>query len=153
LKKFIHQSTRLNASIYKSFNSFTKSQKLNIWLCDISDLDNEKYEFKIKNKDLHIDTLGSKIIEKKVNRKLEINLIEKNKKVDSIVEINFMKCAPLTDYCTEIHLLHKKLDEKDRHFFNRFWKNALDTLRYFYNEEWIIQDKDLNRSKLTGRNV
>ncbi len=153
MSNFVHQSTRLHCNLLQSYQMFTNEEKLKKWLCDEALIENEDFEIIIDDKNIAIDTTGSQITEKIIEKKLVIHWIEKDKAVDSIVEINFMQCAKRTVHCVEIHLLHKNLPDELINFYNIFWKNALDTLRYYYNSDWIIQDGDLTLTKLTGRSL
>jgi len=132
---------------------FTNEEKLKKWLCDEALIEKEDFEIIIDDENIGIDTTGSQITEKIIEKKLVIHWVEKDKAIDSIVEINFMQCAKRTVHCVEIHLLHKNLPEELINFYNIFWKSAFDTLRYYYNSDWIIQDGDLTLTKLTGRSL
>lgn len=153
MSKFVHQSTRLHCNLLQAYQMFLEAEKLERWLCDQGNTEEGKYEIKIKTQKLAIDTQSSQITEKIKEKKLVIRWVEKKKNIDSTVEINFMQCAKRTIHCVEIHLLHKDLPQEMVDYYNIFWKNALDTLRYYYNNDWVIQDGDLTLTKLTGRSL
>jgi hypothetical protein len=132
---------------------FTIQDKLKLWLSENCLINNELFEIKIEYNDLAVDTTNSKIIEKKYEQKIIINWIEKEKNINSIVEINFMTCSQRAVNCVEIHVIHRGLEEKHFEFYNSFWKEALDSLRYYFNKKWIISDGDLTLTKLTGRSL
>jgi hypothetical protein len=153
MSKFVHQSTRLHCNLLQAYQMFIDEKKLEVWLCDAVNIYEGNFHISIKDETLVIDTKGSQIIEEVKEKQLIIHWIEETKGIDSIVEINFMQCAKRTIHCVEIHLLHKDLPEEMIDFYNIFWKNALDTLRYYYNNDWVIQDGDLTLTKLTGRSL
>ena len=155
---FIHQSVRLNTTITSAMRSFLIEKEVSKWLCDVKSIENKVDGI------YHIDlTCGNetwesktKILEKEFEKliKFELEVPEAFKAgVDnSLVEINFMLCASETEYCTEIHVLHKGLknDEKTKIFFNEFWKEKLNILRKQFNDDWIIENRDLVLSVLKG---
>lgn len=153
MSKFVHQSTRLHCNLLQAYQMFVDEKKLEIWLCDDANIYEENFQITIKAENLVIDSKGSQITEEVKEKKLIVHWIEETKGIDSTVEINFMQCAKRTIHCVEIHLLHKDLPEEMMDFYNIFWKNALDTLRYYYNNDWVIQDGDLTLTKLTGRSL
>lgn len=153
MSKFVHQSTRLHCNLLQSYQMFINEEKVKSWFCDKVNLENNSFDVIIDSENLSIDTTGSMITEEKSEKRLVIHWVEKEKNVDSTVEINFMNCSKRTIHCVEIHLLHKDLPEELINYYNVFWKNALDTLRYYYNNDWVIQDGDLTLTKLTGRSL
>lgn len=153
MSKFVHQSTRLHCNLLQAYQMFLKEEELEKWLCNEATIYEENFHITIKAENLAIDTKGSQITEEVKEKELVIHWIEETKGIESTVEINFMQCAKRTIHCVEIHLLHKDLPEEMIDFYNIFWKNALDTLRYYYNNDWVIQDGDLTLTKLTGRSL
>jgi hypothetical protein len=153
MSKFVHQSTRIHCNLLQAYQMFITDEKLEKWLCDKADTYENNYNITIKTEKLVIDTQGSQIKERIKEKKLVIHWVEEKKNVESTVEINFMQCAKRTIHCVEIHLLHKDVPEEMIDFYNIFWQNALDTLRYYYNNDWVIQDGDLTLTKLTGRSL
>lgn len=79
---------------------------------------------------------------------------------------HMMPCAARTQYCTEIHLMvHPdtarfglskgavvELDHEAVEGWRKsalgYWKQALESLRQCVNGDWVIEDRDLNRSVL-----
>lgn len=84
---------------------------------------------------------------------------------DAVV-FHMMPCAARTQYCTEIHLMvHPdtarfglskgaavELDHEAVEVWRKsalgYWKQALESLRECVNGDWVIEDRDLNRSVL-----
>lgn len=151
--KFIHKSTRLSCNLLEAYRMFTIQDKVKLWLSETCFINKEKFEIKIEYNNLFIDTAKSRIIENEYEKRLTINWIEKSKNIDSIVEINFMTCSQRAVNCVELHIIHKGLNEENFLFYDNFWKEALESLRYYYNKDWIIQNGDLTLTKLTGRGL
>ena len=159
MSKFIHQSVRLNTSITQAMRCFLIENEVSKWLGKVNSIENKV------GGTYHIDlTYGNetwesktKILEKEFEKiiKLNFNVPDRFKQAftDSLVEINFMLGTSDTEYCTEIHVLHKGLKDDElsveaKNFFNEFWKDKLNILREQYNGDWVIEDKDLVLSVL-----
>lgn len=153
MEKFVHQSTRLYCDLLQAYRMFTIEEKMKKWLSDDISINGKNIKIVIDHNQLNINTKGSKILSKETEKKVVINWKEESKNIDSILEINFMNCSPRAVNCVEIHLLHKDLDAEYIEYYNKFWKKALDLLRYSFNKEWVIQDGDLTLTKLTGRSL
>ncbi len=97
-------------------------------------------------------TILEKSFEKKIRFDFKLPTKYKDGFHNSTVEINFMMAASKTEYCTEIHVLHKGLLDniETKEFFSEFWKEKLEILRKNYNGDWIIEDKDMVLSVLKG---
>lgn len=149
MKKFIHQSTRVNSEIFMAYQMFTKKEKIELWLCDEATVADDHYELQMNDEKFSFNNRGSRILSKNRDEKI---VIEWHDEGVSEVEINFMQCSSRTKFCTEIHVLHKGLSTvEQQQFYQQFWQEALDTLRYYYNKDWVITDRDLTLTKLTGR--
>lgn len=151
MPKFIHHQTRVNETIYNTFRMFTQEDKLVQWFCDQADLKAEKFEIVISTEEFDLRTHESIILSMKKDEKIVLRWKDSITESISEVEITFMQCSSKTRYCTEVHVIHKDLSDNHFEFYENFWKNALDALRYYYNYDWVIEDKDLTRTKLTGK--
>lgn len=150
---FIHLSVRLNTSITQSMRSFLIEKEVEKWLGTNVSIENKvggSYNIKVVFENVEFES-KSIILNKEFEKliKLEFDIPKEymieNKK--SIVDINFMQCAEETEYCTEIHILHKGVENE---FFKRFWNQKLNILRKKYNGDWVIEDRELNLSMLKG---
>ncbi len=158
MSKFIHSSVRLNASITQSMRFFIIEKEVDRWFGKVNCIENKiggKYDlvFSFQNETWHNETvIRDKVFERSI--KLDFSLPERYKNCfeDSIVEVNFMMGTSDTEYCTEIHVLHKGLIDNDegKDFFTAFWQAKLDTLRKHFNGDWVIEDKDMVLSILKG---
>ena len=66
-----------------------------------------------------------------------------------------MQGTSKTEYCTEIHILHKGLKDNEegmnaKKFFEVFWEEKLNIIRKYFNGDWVIEDRDLVLSVLKG---
>lgn len=159
MSKFIHQSVRLNTNISRAMRSFLIGSEAGKWLGEVKLIEN-----KIGGIYHVVLTYGNetwvsktKILEKEFDRsiKFELDLPESLETgfESSLVEISFMQGASKTEYCTEIHVLHKGLKDnemgvKSKEFFDDFWKEKLNCLRVIFNGNWVIEDRDLVLSVL-----
>jgi len=87
------------------------------------------------------------------------------------VAFHLMPCAARTQYCTEIHLMvhpdtarfeltmgaAAELDHEAVESWRKsaldYWKQRLESLRQCVNGDWVIEDRDLNRSVLLKSRV
>lgn len=149
MEKFIHQSTRVNSEIFMAFQMFTKKEKIELWLCDEASVEDNKFEIQMNHEEFTFNNKGSSI--QSIERDKKIVLAWQDEEA-SIVEINFMQCTSRTKFCTEIHVVHRNIEnEEKKQFYKQFWQEALDALRYYYNKDWVITDRELTLTKLTGR--
>lgn len=161
MNKFIHQSVRLNASITQAMRYFLIEEEVSKWLGEVKCIENKV------GGTYHINlTYGNeawesktKILEKEFDKIIKFNFDVpdrfKQAFADSLVEVNFMLGTSETEYCTEIHVLHKGLKDDElcieaKNFFNEFWKGKLNILRKQFNGDWVIEDRDLVLSVLKG---
>ncbi len=156
--KFVHQYTRLNTTITQSIRYFLIEKEVNKWFGDVINIENKtggSFNLKLSFED-NSWISNSIIIEKEFEKllKLDFQVPESMKQFFeySVVDIFFMLGTAKTEYCTEIHVIHKGflLDENTLEFFNRFWKEKLEVLRKHFNGDWIIEDRDLILSVLKG---
>lgn len=152
MSKFIHKSVRLHCNLRQAYEMFLSEEKLKEWLCDESSLNSDAFSIVINLEHSTIDTKGSRIKEKVPEKKIVIQWIEKLNAIESEVEINFMNCSKRAVHCVEIHLLHKNLEAAEEKYV-KLWEEALETLRYKFNDDWVIQDGDLTLTQLTGRSL
>lgn len=62
------------------------------------------------------------------------------------VELRIMSATSETEYCTELHILHKNLEtlnEEQVAVYKDFWKQILEKMRKSVNGDWIIKDSEL----------
>lgn len=152
MSKFIHKSVRLHCNLRQAYEMFIDEEKLKGWLCDEAELNNNAFSISIDLINSKINTEGSRVKENIPEEKIVIHWIEKNQQIDSELEINFMTCSKRAVHCVEIHLLHKNLGLADKKY-TILWEEALETLRYMFNGDWVIQDGDLTLTRLTGRSL
>lgn len=151
---FIHKSVRLNCDLTMAYRYFVVDKLLAKWLSESSEVDLKKAVYNIKCSE--IDFTGTTV--KDFNRE-EILFLElvsdrfDEKSKPKALEINFMKCTSKTEFCTEIHLVHKGFEDKDKDdyiFYDNFWTDAFEKLRYVHNKDWFISDKELTLGILQG---
>jgi len=147
---FIHKKVRLNASITQSMRFFLIDKEVAKWLGD-STIDSKKggrfmLNLEFEDKTWVSDTI---LLEKVFERLIKFDMITAEANLPSSVEINFMPCTSKTEYCTEIHLVHRNTKDEQA-FMSRFWDEKLDKLRKYFNNDWIIEDRDLVLSDLKG---
>jgi hypothetical protein len=133
-----------------AYRYFVVDKLANKWLgndCEIN-LKAKTYNFKSDDRNHTATTVDD------FNREeiLFLNLIDEKCQKDMKVEITFMKCASRTEFCTEIHLVHKGFDEKDEDYmyYKNYWKKSLNLLREIHNRDWLIKDSDLSLGILMG---
>lgn len=162
MDKFIHKSVRLSCDINRAMRMFLIESNAEKWLGNVA-IENKvggNFLFDLQIGDEILSLKQSKIIAKEFEKLIRINMcmpeVIKGAFVegDSILELNFMQGASRTEYCTEIHLIQKNFKsesgEEIRHGFEVFWTNKLEQLRELINGDWVIEDRDLNRSILMG---
>lgn len=151
---FIHKSVRLNCDLTMAYRYFVVDKLLAKWISESAEVDLKKSIYDIKCSD--IDFTGSKV--KDFNREeilfieLNSNRFGENSKPKTL-EINFMKCTSKTEFCSEIHLVHKGFEDKndeDYMFYDKFWSESFEKLRFLHNKDWFISDKDLTLGILQG---
>ena len=162
MEKFVHESVRLSCDLNRAMRMFLIQSLAEKWLGDVK-IENKiggTFQFKMIIDQNEIEIEDAEILEKKIERFIKIRVkvpkqfenffLEEN----SIIEINFMQGTSRTEFCTEIHLLQKgfKDEESDkiRYDFGMYWANKLELLRQEINGDWVIEDRDLNRSYLMG---
>jgi hypothetical protein len=146
--KFIHEKVRLNASITQAMRFFLIGREIEKWFGQPIAVENKlggRYaiEFTHSEKTWVSDT---SILEKDFEKKLKFDMMTSDGS-SSYVEVYFMPCTSETEYCTEIHIMHK-LCEDD--LMKSFWKDKLNQLRVLTNGDWVIEDRDLVLSTLKG---
>lgn len=149
LTMFIHTRTRLFCELHRAQRWLTQEDFIGKWLkeemnqLEIVDIEpREKVECFWRS----IDDQG-------------------NTFRDSVV-FHMMPCGERTQYCTEIHLMvhpdtsrfglrPEAADESEPEPFEAWrksaldcWKQRLESLRQCVNGDWVIEDRDLNRSVL-----
>jgi hypothetical protein len=139
---FIHDRTRLFCELHRAQKWLTQDDFLTQWLPGVPD-NFEVTDIQPREKVVAVwKTIGKEGL-----------LITER------LEFHMMPCASRTQYCTEIHLMifpdpREVSDQEDegRQYWRRatalFWKDRLEALRRCVNGDWVIEDKDLNRSIL-----
>lgn len=73
---------------------------------------------------------------------------------DYIYTFNLMRCGVKTEYCTEIHLMithpSGSIEETLQESVRAEATALLDALRFEFNKEWVITDRDLSASFFKG---
>jgi len=168
MSKFIHVSTRLYCDLNAAQRMFLIGAKLEKWLCTKAEVENKtngKFDVLIDTKSGSWDTAGSVIVEKEYERLIKIRMkLPERFAVGfvsdeaSVVEINFMQGTSRTEYCTEVHLIHRGFEDSDegekaREGLKELWEEALEKLRAEINGDWVIEDRDLTQSCLNNRSL
>jgi len=71
------------------------------------------------------------------------------------MEVNFMRSASRTEFCTDIHVILKGFCDTEegrmlRDGLAEYWRQRLEVLRALVNGNWVIGDNDLSHSSLLG---
>lgn len=151
MKNFGHYKVRLNASITQAMRFFLIEKEIEKWFGHAIQVENKKngpyhLEFSHNGIDFKSQTI---ILEKDFERRIKFDMMTPGLNKTS-VEIFFMPCTSKTEYCTEIHVLHREVQEAEQAFFQSFWETKLDVLRTYFNKDWVIEDRDLVLSVLKG---
>jgi len=149
--KFIHKKVRLNASITQAMRFFLIEKEVTKWLGN-AQIDNKiggfyNIEFAYNDKKWSSHTT---ILEKSFERLIKFDMITPGAQKSGPVEVNFMPCTTKTEYCTEIHLIHRNVPDQEQSVMENFWNEKLNQLRQHFNDDWIIEDRDLVLSILRG---
>jgi len=148
---FLHKKVRLNASITQAMRFFLINKEVEKWLGRASIDNKEGGQYKL---DLNFEdqawTSDTTILEKSFERLIKFDMITPGASLSGPVEINFMPCTSETEYCTEIHLIHRNLPDSEQALMSKFWDQKLNHLRKYFNGDWIIEDRDMILSVLKG---
>lgn len=150
--KFIHRTVRLNASITQAMRFFLLEKEVTKWLAEKADVVSKK------GGKYHLDLVFNEktwqshtiLLEKDFERMIKFDMITPEAFQSGPVEVNFMPCTSKTEYCTEIHLVHKNIPIDEQNEMNDFWATKLEELRQIFNKDWVIEDRDLILSVLKG---
>jgi len=149
--KFIHKKIRLNASITQAMRFFLVEKEVSKWLGN-AQIDNKiggNYNIDLEHNDKNWSS-HTTILEKSFERLLKFDMMSPEAQISGPVEVNFMPCTTKTDYCTEIHLIHRNVPDQEQLIMDNFWTTKLDKLRQHFNGDWHIEDRDLVLSVLKG---
>lgn len=149
--KFIHKKVRLNASITQAMRFFLIEKEVTKWLGN-AQIDNKNggfYNIELAYNDKKWSS-HTTILEKSFERLLKFDMITPEAQISGPVEVNFMPCTSKTEYCTEIHLIHRNVPDQEQRVMENFWNEKLNLLRQHFNDDWIIEDRDLILSILRG---
>lgn len=147
---FIHKSTRLNCDLTMAYRHFVVDKLANNWLgdnCELS-LKSKTFDFTSEERN-HMGTTVEDFNREEI---LIIKLADDKCDKDMKVEITFMKCSSRTEFCSEIHIVHKgfELKDDDYTYYSKYWDESLDKLRKIHNRDWVITDGDLSLGILQG---
>ena len=138
---FLRNYTRLNCDVYAAFRHLKSNDKIEKWL-DFEQVENpEKVRILVLQEEAY----------SKVTWQLE-GVSERS----IILEFNIMRCGQKTEYCTEIQLI-TTLSNSGADVLtpdaleNECSKQILEKLRYFFNKDWVIQERDLTSSIFMNR--
>lgn len=148
---FIHHQVRLNASMTQSMRFFLIEKEIEKWFGSVVTIENKKngrYHLNFTYQEVNW-TSDSIILEKDFERRLKFDMITPEA-FRTEVELFFMPCTHKTEYCTEIHLVHKNVPENEHDFILGFWHEKFNNIRTYFNKDWIIEDRDLVLSVLKG---
>lgn len=149
--RFLHEGTRLYTHTTRAYKIFTNEKELLKWhkgTFEIDFSDNGSFEISGEGADRTIKSVGT--VFGSFEREALINLVWRddycfaNEATD--VEIRIMSATSETEYCTEIHVLHKNLShlsEEETNNYKIFWKGILEDIRKSVNGDWIIKDSEL----------
>lgn len=149
--KFIHKKVRLNASITQAMRFFLIEKEVMKWLGN-AQIDNKNggiYHLELQHHDKKWSS-HTTILEKSFERLIKFDMITPEAQISGPVEVNFMPCTSKTEYCTEIHLIHRNVPDQEQNIMDEFWSEKLDNLRVYFNKDWHIEDRDLVLSVLKG---
>jgi len=152
MKSFIHKKVRLNASITQAMRFFLIEKENMKWLSEVAVIENKvkgKYSLNLSHQGLNWKSETS-ILQKDFEKLIKFDMITPEAFQSGPVEVNFMPCTTDTEYCTEIHIIHRGVPEEEQNFMSKFWDEKLNLLREYFNKDWIIEDRDLVLSVLKG---
>lgn len=150
--KFIHQKVRINASITQAMRFFLIEKEMNKWFTEKAVVESKKgglyhLDLSFNEKTWQSHTI---LLKKDFERMIKFDMITPEAFQSGPVEVNFMPCTSKTEYCTEIHLVHKNIPQDEQNEMNDFWATKLGKLRQIFNGDWVIEDRDLILSVLKG---
>ena len=150
MTRFIHKSVRLYTHLTRAYRLFTYPKEISKWLgddfsVDLKEMGNFDYIFSLNCGILN--TRGSKILEYEKEKYLKIFWKDDKYFQDGcIVELNYMSSTSETEYCSEIHVVHSKLEnlsDQGIEFYREFWSELLEKARKRINGNWVIKDEEL----------
>ncbi len=148
---FIHEKIRINASITQAMRFFLIEKEVSKWLGEatIENKETGQYKLNLTFDDVNW-TSDTTILKKSFERLIKFDMITPGALLSGPVEVNFMPCTSKTEYCTEIHLIHRNVPDNEQEMMSNFWHHKLNHLRKRFNGDWIIEDRDLVLSVLKG---
>ncbi len=154
--KFVHQMTRLACDPGRAYRFFTNPTYAKGWLGDFDQVTKAiDAPYHLRSKGDPAITLAGLVKEADHEKLLKITWEEGGQTHEWT--LNFMKCRPDTEYCTELHLMHKILGQdmpKEVYTaYNEKWKFLMEQVRQYQNKDWVIQDRELTQSWLRGRSL
>lgn len=149
--RFVHEGTRLYTHTTRTYKCFTTEKEMTKWHNGAFTIDfSEGGRFEILGTGVDCSITSKGTIYESYEREALITLVWKDdycfKNETSQVEIRIMSATSETEYCTEIHVLHKnleKLSEAEVNNYKVFWHGILENIRKSVNGDWIITDPEL----------
>lgn len=150
MTRFIHKSVRLYTHLTRAYRLFTYPKEIEKWIegdfsVELKEMGDFDYIFSFNCGSLN--TKGSKILEFEKEKYLKILWKDDKYFIDGgIVELNYMSATSETEYCSEIHVVHRNLDdfpEDAVQFYKCFWTELFERARKKINGNWVIKDEEL----------
>jgi len=149
--RFLHEGTRLYTHTTRAYRMFTQEKEMKKWHdepFEMSFSEGGIFEIKGMVNDQLIVSKGTRF--KSYEREVLIKFDWKDnfcfKDHIAEVEVRIMSATSETEYCTEIHVMHKGLDalsEEQVSIYKVFWKDTLERMRRSVNGDWVITDSEL----------
>ncbi len=149
--RFLHEGTRLYTHTTRAYRLFTYIKELDKWHKETYKVDfKEGGLFEIVGEGMGQQIRSTGTLFKSYEREAMIVFEWKDDyrftDTPAIVEVRIMAATSETEYCTEIHVVHKNLDVLDEEaveVYRAFWKDVLERMRRSVNGDWIIKDSEL----------
>lgn len=149
--RFLHEVTRLYTHTTRAYKIFTNEKELSKWHDEAYQVDfsvGGAFEVTQNVNKQKIRSIGSTF--EAFEREALLVIKWKDdfcfQSEGSSVEIRIMSATSETEYCTEIHVVHKGLEQLEDEVVNiyiMFWRQLLESVRQSVNGDWIIQDSEL----------
>lgn len=149
--RFIHEATRLYTHTTRAYKIFTNEKEMTKWHAEAFTIDFSQggnFEITGEAEDRLIKSTAT--VYESYEREAILNMIWKDdycfEDKEAHVEIRIISATSETEYCTEIHVLHKDLETLSTEEINNykvFWRGILENIRKSVNGDWIIKDSEL----------
>jgi uncharacterized protein YndB with AHSA1/START domain len=151
MARFLHEGTRLYTHTTRAYKLFTNEKEMSKWHEEdftINFSEGGIFEIQGTGNGRVIKSLGT--VYKSYERESVIELDWQDyfcfDQARSPVEIRIMTATSETEYCTEIHVVHRNLDhlnEEQLTIYKSFWKGILGSIHKVVNRDWVISDAEL----------